>query len=1099
MERSSLARSALLLSALALTVTGCDCGRSQIGNTVGEITVIWRDATGERQSSRDATYDFGNALVGERKTLTMTLRNQGAGRLTLLGLEVEEGDETSFGPPGNVVPSGTNAFESEFSAITLEPSSQQEFTIAFTPRGLKGNYRSKLKLTTEGTRVEDSTAAITLLGQGEKGACDLPTVIDFGKVSVGESMPFVVGFSNPTSLNAFGSTGSITGQDATVFGYGTNSPMGQVPVPPRSTTDVTLTFSPTELRAYEAQVVMKGAGECPEQTVLLKGEGSDEQFRWSPSMLKFGYVNPGAEAIKEVIFVNPASVPVVLTQITSSNINDFYHAAPSGTDATKFVVPGGGVPTPMKIACNPSRLGGLTGSITFQTGLRLVPSGTITLECTGGGPRIRVTPRPTLGFGRVGYFPGSTTFSVQRKVNVQNVGSRPPTPDPTANLYLGQVAADGTPGQLPLFELTPAAGTAADEFVVTLGSAYNPGNGLEATAGSNFVDLTVTLRPQSVGMKSATLRIHSNDPAEPTVDVELKADVQQVPPCNYLVSPSQANFGLVSPGVTKDLPITITNTSTVAGELCYLSGIDLSPGSDPAYSIVGGPIVEKELQPQESLQVVVRVAPQGAVPTTLQTLTGALLFNVTSPTNPQGSVPLRTSIGPACLTVAPDPMNFGTVKVGCNSASKTFSIYNTCSAPLTIMSIKMQAAAGQPPGGPNCAGSTPCPEFRVTATPAIPVGGTTLNPGGSAPVQFPARYGPIDVGSDSGAVAIEALQNGQSVTYLVGLQGRGDTTGVQVDTYTQDLQPKADILLVVDDSCSMQDKQNALASNFSSFIQYAVAANVDYQIGVTTTTETQTECVPGFGCVSNQSKGWGGRLVRDSTTGLKFVKPTTPGVSQVFSRLVNVGTDGAGGETALSCATMALTPPILTSENAGFLRTDANLAVVVVSDASDQSSQPVSYYQDLLVNVKGYQRLSYFTFSGVVPTLSGAPSGCTYDDTGANSARYNPIITYTAGVRDEICNTNWAATLQNLGRTAFGYRTQFYLNNTPDLSAQQVSVKVNGMALASGCPNAGNSSCSGQTCTNWCFDTASNSIKFTSTSTPQPGVPLEIQYTQACF
>ena len=153
---------------------------------------------------------------------------------------------------------------------------------------------------------------------------------------------------------------------------------------------------------------------------------------------------------------------------------------------------------------------------------------------------------------------------------------------------------------------------------------------------------------------------------------------------------------------------------------------------------------------------------------------------------------------------------------------------------MTINGFSMQAAGGQPPGGPNCPGAAPCPEFRLVSTPNIPGGGLVISPGGMAPVTFQAKYGPIDVGSDSGAVAIDAIQNGQSITYLVGLQGRGDTTGVQVDTYTQDIQPRADILLVVDDSCSMGDKQAALASNFNSFIQYAVAANVDYQIGVTT-------------------------------------------------------------------------------------------------------------------------------------------------------------------------------------------------------------------------------------------------------------------------
>jgi hypothetical protein len=447
----------------------------------------------------------------------------------------------------------------------------------------------------------------------------------------------------------------------------------------------------------------------------------------------------------------------------------------------------------------------------------------------------------------------------------------------------------------------PEAGTDPAEFVVSLGSAYNPAVGLQAIAGQNFVDLSVTLKPLGIGMKKAKLTLYSNYPSEPAIDVDLTADVQQLPPCSFVVSPAQANFGLVTPGTQKDLPITITNNSVTAGEVCYLSGIELGAGSNLAYSIVGGNITEKELQPQESFQVVVRVAPTGATPTTLQTLTGQLVFNSTSAARPQVSVPLSTSIGPSCLTVTPDPMDFGTVKLGCRSASRDFTAYNTCSAPITIMGLSMQAPAGQPAGGPNCAGTSPCPEFFLTSG-NVPMGGITLQPGGSAPFTFQARYVPVDVGSDSGAIALDAIQNGQSITYLVGLQGRSDTTGIQIDTYTQDLQPKADILLVVDDSCSMQDKQNALAANFSSFIQYAVAANVDYQIGVTTTTESQTECVPGFGCVNNNSKGAGGKLVVDTQTSLKYVKPTTMNVSSVFARLVNVGTDGAGGETPLQTA-----------------------------------------------------------------------------------------------------------------------------------------------------------------------------------------------------
>ncbi len=1081
-ERSISVRGLVAFTTIALSVSGCKCTDAPVTRTYGDILVIWRDATGERISNRDATYNFDLGLMGTRTEKTMTLRNAGSGVLTLAKLERTDGDDVVVGSPGQVVPTTNSSFEVEFETLTILPSEQREFNIAFTPKGLKGDYLTKLLLTTEGTPADQSTAVISLVGRGERGACDLPDKIDFGSTPIGATLSSTLPFLNPTGLDVSGNAGPITGTNATSFGYQDGSPMGAVPVAPNSNVNVVFTFSPTEEKPYEAQVTLKGPGNCPEKTVALVGVGSNEGLTWSPTNLDFEKVNPGEPKVMEVIFKNPASVPVVLTQVTSTNQADFYHSVPAGSDETQFTVPGGLVPTPMKIACKPSKLGALTGTLTFVTGQPQAPSGTITLVCTGGGPRIRVSPRPTLSFGRVGFFPGNTTFSIQRKVNVQNVGSRSGAGDTSANLFLGQVAGDGTVGQFPFFELVAGPGTEPDEFTVALGTAYVPTTGIEPVAGKNFVDLLVTLKPLSPGPKTATLSIHSNDSNEQTVVVEITADAQQPPPCNFTTSPAEGNFGLVAPGAQKDLAITITNNSVTAGETCIFSGIELGAGSDLAFSIVGGNIVEKELQPQQSFEVVVRAAPTGATPTVLQTLNGRLVFNSTSAAKPQASIPLKASVGPTCITVTPDPLNFGTLKIGCNSSERSLNIYNTCSTPVTIKKFQVQAAAGQPAGGPNCAGSTACPEFFLGATPTIPGGGLPLSPGGSAPVSFKAKYRPIDVGSDSGAIAIDAIQNGQSITYLVGLKGNGDNTGLQVDTYAQEFKPKADILLVVDDSCSMQDKQAALASNFNSFITYAKSAQVDYQIGVTTT--TNVACNP-FTC-GGSSKGPFGQMVLDAPTNLKFVTPTTPALADVFGRLVKVGIDGSGLEEPLATAVLALTPPLIANENAGFLRPEANLAVVVVSDASDQSPEPVTYYQNLLVNVKGFQRLSSFTFNVIGPTKSFPPLSCTYDDNGANSSRYAPIVSFTSGVSDEICNADWAQALRKLGETAFGYRTQFFLNGTPDLTKQAIVVRVNGIVKASG-PNS------------WEYDAATNSVKFNPIAVPAPGDPLEIEYIQACL
>ncbi len=1087
--RQSLFSSRALASLFfaAFTFAGCRCDGT-LRENYGELVIIWRDANAEVHRDRDATVDFGVGIVGDSKaTLTnglpavITVRNAGSNRLTLTSLEVVEGDEVAFGAP----PEGTATthFELEFESITLEPTAQRELKLAFTPKTTRNNFESKLKLTTEGTHPDASEASITLLGQGDLSACDLPNEINFGKVLQGETLTATVTFQNPTRIEATGSTGPITGIGQANFGYKAPSAAGDVVVEAQSSTDVVFTFTPDELQEYTASVVVRGAGECPEQTITLRGVGSDERLTWAPEVIDYGYVNPGEDVLREVTFINPASVPITLTAVTSSNLNDF-RVVPdvAGEPTDTFTVPGDSVPTTLKIACNPSELGARLGVVTFNTGLVQTPTGTITLRCTGGGPRIRITPSPTLNFGLVGYFPAAVpAYTVQRKLKIQNVGVVPNPPDPTANLYLDK---DNNPGP-GLFGLS---GPNAAEFTVGLNStpAYDSVNGIPANPGLNFVDLNITLTPASTGQKSATLTVYSTDPQEDVLSIELLADAQAPPPCTLEVVPSPMlglNFGLMGAGEVSDLPVRVTNVGA-ANEVCHITGVELAAGSAADFSIISAHAPTVTLQPQEFMEIMVRMAPIGALPAQLETRVGKLAFNTTSAAALRVEVNLTGAVGPACITISPDPMDFGTVAIGCFSATRQFSIYNSCGGPIQINSISMQTPSLVPQGQDGCATVGGCPEFSLVGSPSV-----TLPAGMAAnapPITFQARYRPYNLGDDVGTIDLEALQNGQTVHYVITLRGKGSVDGAQVDTYTQDLQPKADVLLVVDDSCSMDDKQTRLANNFTSFIQYANMANVDYRIGVTTTTLDETECVPFFGCIGNNSVGLNGSLVVDGPTQLKWVTPQTTQVEQVFSRLVRVGTNGAGSEKPLAAATIALTPPVVQQQNAGFLREEANLAVVVVTDASDQSAGSPNSYLDQLINIKGYHRLSYFTFSAVSPRLPAAPSGCTYDTESANSTRFNPLTQATAGVEAEICNSNGATTLQGLGQVAFGYRTHFYLANQPGGGASTITVRVNG-AVVPQCPAAGQC---------WTFE-APQGIKFMQP--PSPGQELTFEYTQQCF
>ncbi len=1065
--------SAIALLVVAGSVAGCNCRGSTIGSSNAELKVVWSDATSVVHVDRDAVYDFGTAFSGEKISKKLIIRNTGKSPLRLISLEKVEGASVTLGADAKT----DAAFEVKFEPdAEVASTAELEIDMLFTPRGGK-DYSVKLLLSAGGTMADENTATILLTGKGEGGGCSIPTELDFGPVPVGDRFELPVEMKNTHAISGVAVVGEVTGTDASSFDA---APKGDVTIAAMTSVMIKAGFAPTQKRDYAASVKMKGPGECEPVDVKLKGTGVDDVLTWTPSSLDYGYVSPTVEAGRQVVFTNLSKVPITITQVATSMPTDFLFKDPAGTGtATTFTIPGDGVPTALTVACKPTGLGPRVANLTFSTGLTRQPSGTVSLKCYGGGPRIKVAPNPSLSFGKVAFYAGAP-IPVTRKLTVMNVGTKPPNGDVQGNLFLGSVAG-GVAGQLPLVSIRSLnATTAVDEIDLGISGTYDKTKGLEAVAGKNLVDLAVTLTPKSPGAKDAELVIHSNDSAEPDVKIHLTADAQMLPPCNLQVTPSgPVNFGLVAPPAFKELPITLTNLGQNPGDLCYLSGIEIATGSNAAYTLVGGTIDNKELQPMQSFQVVVRVAPPGPISATLTTYSGALTFNVNSPTKPVVSVPLTTSVGPSCLVIAPDDLDFGAVKPGCNSSTRTFTTYNVCNSNVTITGFKVQAPAGQPAGGPNCAGTAYCPEFVLVSTPSIPTGGLVLAPGGT-PVTFQAKYRAIDVGADNGAISVEAIQSGQNLAYLVNLRGRGDPNGLQTDTFVQDVQPKADILLTIDNSCSMQDKQTSLSTNFTAFIQYAAGAGVDWQMGVTTTDDDAPIC-PGLGlpCTTGEQ----GRLVGDANNP-KILTPTTPMVEQKFKTKVNLGTNGSGEEKGIGASVDALTAPKITNENAGLLRYDANLAVVVISDAGDQSPQPYSYYFNRLMNVKGYNRASMFTFSIIGPLTLTPPSGCTYDGTN-DATTYKQLATATNGGIYEICSPNWSQKLQDLGKTAFGFRTVFYLTSAPDLSGGKLlDVKVNGVATPAG---------------DYTYDPAINALKFDPLKTPTSGKTLTVTYVTACL
>lgn len=243
------------------------------------------------------------------------------------------------------------------------------------------------------------------------------------------------------------------------------------------------------------------------------------------------------------------------------------------------------------------------------------------------------------------------------------------------------------------------------------------------------------------------------------------------------------------------------------------------------------------------------------------------------------------------------------------------------------------------------------------------------------------------------------------------------------DIFYQDPASAVDILLIVDDSCSMQPYQNELSKNFGQFISFFVDANVDYQIGVVTTDVTAASA---------------GRLI-DQT----IITNDTPDGSAIFEDIVRVGTNGSGNEMGLEAAYLALTEPRLSTSNAGFLRDDAMLSVIFVSDEEDSSPLPTYEYIRTFNDIKGARERDIFNASALVVTDVGS---CGFASGSSEGDRYMDVAERTSGITGNICDDSFADVVTELSLNASRLLDTFLLSSEPD--ATSIDVSVDGVLLA---------------------------------------------------
>jgi hypothetical protein len=274
-----------------------------------------------------------------------------------------------------------------------------------------------------------------------------------------------------------------------------------------------------------------------------------------------------------------------------------------------------------------------------------------------------------------------------------------------------------------------------------------------------------------------------------------------------------------------------------------------------------------------------------------------------------------------------------------------------------------------------------------------------------------------------------------------------------IENFEQDTakEGKVDILWVVDDSGSMGDEQKALAYNFDVFIHEFLEKKIDFQMAVTTTDATTSK---------NGRWNCNPKLLDAASA-----KQSEKNFVKHFSNCIKVGTRGSGREKGLHTS-----KSFIERYDQKWMRDDAYLVVVYVSDEQDQSAKKVEEYVDFLMTKKKQK--------GLIKLYSIVTKESTKYRWETLGTRYLEASERTGGQTAHIKN-DFYKILRDMGGKIVNLLDSFALSGQPH--EDKVDVKVNGQDVKSG----------------YSYDNQSRSIKFLDGHIPNEGAKIEITYSIA--
>jgi hypothetical protein len=286
----------------------------------------------------------------------------------------------------------------------------------------------------------------------------------------------------------------------------------------------------------------------------------------------------------------------------------------------------------------------------------------------------------------------------------------------------------------------------------------------------------------------------------------------------------------------------------------------------------------------------------------------------------------------------------------------------------------------------------------------LPVGATATVTVNFNPTETGADTGRFDVTSNDPRGVVSADQNGE-----------GAYIDERSETFTEPGVPPVDVMILIDQSCSMDDDNtDDVRNGFPDFVTELQNVS-DWQLALIT--------------------DYAGVDAGCSTGGV--MDSSTANVSNLLVNNAFPGTQGLGNydtEALLRLADTALQKTGPGGCNEGLLRPGALLHIIVLSDEREQSGQSGNYWVSQFQNYVSAPE--FLKVSGVLDLNRNCGDG-----TGPTG--YIDAVNTTGGASLNICNANWGAQFSDIAsEIVAGIRT-YNLSDPADPSSVEVTVNGN--------------------------------------------------------